>query len=199
MKSSDLAKRLKDLRNQRGISQEKLAVNAGLSLRTIQRIENGETEPRGDTLTRLANTLNIPTNEIADWTNNRNNDYLTVLNLSSLGFIIFPLFGIIIPLILWISKKDKIEDIHKIGKRVINFQITWSIIVLGTYIFFVGRTFIRINQAGDISPSIIGNPAIMYAIFGFLYLYNLTMIVINTIKINNGAEIKYVPSFQFIR
>jgi uncharacterized Tic20 family protein len=199
MENTNLAQRVKELRNRKGISQEMLAEDTGLSLRTIQRIENGETAPRGDTLTRLANSLRVTPDELIDWTVNEDNGFLTALNLSSLGFILFPLLGIIIPLILWISKKDKIKNINKTGKSVINFQLSWTILILGTYIFFVGRTFYRINHAGDISPSLIGNPAIMYGIFGFLYLYNLILIIINTIRINSGKEIKYLPMIRFIR
>ncbi len=199
MKNADLAQRVKELRNRKGISQELLAEDTGLSLRTIQRIENGETTPRGDTLTRLANSLSVTPDELIDWTINEDNGYLTALNLSSLGFILFPLLGIIIPLILWISKKDKIKNINKTGKGVINFQLSWTILILGTYIFFVGRTFYRINQAGDISLSLIGNPAIMYGIFGFLYLYNFILIIVNTIRIYSGKEIKYLPMIRFIK
>jgi uncharacterized Tic20 family protein len=199
MENTNLAQRVKELRNRKGISQEMLAEDTGLSLRTIQRIENGETAPRGDTLTRLANSLRVTPDELIDWTVNEDNGFLTALNLSSLGFILFPLLGIIIPLIFWISKKDKIKNINKTGKSVINFQLSWTILILGTYIFFVGRTFYRINHAGDISPSLIGNPAIMYGIFGFLYLYNLILIIINTIRINSGKEIKYLPMIRFIR
>lgn len=199
MKNTDLAQRVKDLRNRKGLSQEMLAEDTGLSLRTIQRIENGETEPRGDTIKRLANTLNVSPDELVDWTINEDKGFLAVLNLSSLGFILFPLLGIITPLIFWITKKDKIKDINKIGKNVINFQLSWTILVVCTYIFFVGRIFYRIKEAGDISPSLIGNPAILYGIFGFLYLYNLSLVIINTIKINSGKEIRYFPKIRFIK
>lgn len=50
MKNSLLSTRVKELRKRNGISQEILAENSGLSIRTIQRIENGETNPTGDTL-----------------------------------------------------------------------------------------------------------------------------------------------------
>ena len=43
--NKDLAKRVKELRKRNGITQELLAENSGLSLRTVQRIENGETQP----------------------------------------------------------------------------------------------------------------------------------------------------------
>lgn len=51
---------IKDFRNKKGLSQEKLSEKSGLSLRTIQRIENGETIPRGDSLTRIQRVLDIP-------------------------------------------------------------------------------------------------------------------------------------------
>ena len=48
MDNSYLALRVKELRNQKGISQEFLAEESGLSLRTIQRIEKGESNPTGE-------------------------------------------------------------------------------------------------------------------------------------------------------
>ena len=42
-----LHKRVKELRIKKGLSQEELAENTGLSIRTIQRIENGENTPSG--------------------------------------------------------------------------------------------------------------------------------------------------------
>ncbi|MCK5442941.1 MAG: helix-turn-helix transcriptional regulator [Maribacter sp.] len=59
MKNKDLAKKIKELRKRSGISQELLAENSGLSLRTIQRIENGETQPTGDSIKRLSSALNV--------------------------------------------------------------------------------------------------------------------------------------------
>lgn len=200
MKNVDLAKRVKDLRNRKGLSQELLAENSKLSLRTIQRVENGETEPRGDTLKRLANSLHVTPDELIDWTITEDKSFLIALNLSSLAFILFPLLGILIPLIMWISKKDKLKDINKIGKDILNFQISWTILVLLTFIYFIGSAFYKISQAGDISPALImGNYAIKYGVFGFLYFYNFLLIIINTININNQKEIKYIPKLRFLR
>jgi transcriptional regulator with XRE-family HTH domain len=42
MENLELQKRVKDLRIKQGLSQEELADKTGLSLRTIQRIENRE-------------------------------------------------------------------------------------------------------------------------------------------------------------
>ncbi len=48
MKDTSLSKKVKELRKRKGFSQEELAEQSGLSLRTIQRIENGESDPTGD-------------------------------------------------------------------------------------------------------------------------------------------------------
>lgn len=199
MSKSELSKRVRELRSRKGLSQEQLAENSGLSLRTIQRIENGETEPRGETLKRLMNVLEVAPDDLMDWSIAEDKGFLTAVNLSALGFFVFPLLGILIPLIMWISKKDKLKDINKIGKEILNFQITWTIIVFLTYIFFIARTYYKIENAGDISPSLMGNPFLLVGVIGFLYVYNFVLIIINTIRIYNGNEIKYFPKIRFLR
>ena len=49
------------------IAQEKLANKSGLSLRTIQRVENGETIPSGETLKRISAALDVTPNQLFDW------------------------------------------------------------------------------------------------------------------------------------
>ena len=46
------------------MSQEYLADESRVSLRTIQRIENNESEPMGETLKRIANTLDVELSEL---------------------------------------------------------------------------------------------------------------------------------------
>ena len=59
MKTRNLAKKLKELRAVRGMSQEYLADESRVSLRTIQRIENNESEPTGETVKRIAIALDV--------------------------------------------------------------------------------------------------------------------------------------------
>jgi len=191
MSKSELSKRVKELRSRKGFSQEQLAENSGLSLRTIQRIENGETEPRGETLKRLMNALDATPDDLMDWSIAEDKGFLTAVNLSALGFFVFPLLGILIPLIMWISKKDKLKDINKTGKEILNFQITWNLLVFMAYIFFMGGVLLM--------GSIIRNPFILVGIIGFLYMYNFLFIIINTVRIYNEKEIKYFPKIRFLR
>lgn len=60
MKSMELSQHLKRIRIDKGFSQEELSERSSLSLRTIQRLENGESSPRDDTLNLLTQALDMP-------------------------------------------------------------------------------------------------------------------------------------------
>jgi transcriptional regulator with XRE-family HTH domain len=64
MESKILTKRLKELRALRGMSQEYLADESRVGLRTIQRIENNESGPTGETLKRIAIALDVELSEL---------------------------------------------------------------------------------------------------------------------------------------
>lgn len=56
---NSIGKLIKEARQAKGLSQEKLAVITNLNARTIQRIEAGENEPRGETLKLLCSALGL--------------------------------------------------------------------------------------------------------------------------------------------
>ena len=191
MKNSHLSTRVKELRNQKGLSQETLAEESGLSLRTIQRIENGESNPTGDTLKRLSRALNVNPDELIDWTIKEDQRYLTFMNLSALTFIFFPLLGIIVPFMLWTSKKDKIKNINKLGKGLINFQITWTI-----FLFLIPFMFILISKTSLLESLSFRN---IFIVIGVMYFINLIFILLNTLRISNEKDVMYYPQIKFLR
>ena len=200
MKNKELALRIKELRNRKGFSQEELSEKTGLSLRTVQRIENGETEPRGDSLKRLAMAFDVLPDEIIDWTVQEDKGFLISLNLSALSFFLFPLLGIIVPLIIWISKKDKIRNVNEIAKEILNFQITWTMILFIGYISIILNAAIRMRTTGDLNPTVVTSMMMMYGLLlVVMYLYNLTMILINAVRINKDKKVFYTPKIRFIR
>ena len=67
MEKEKLAQGVKELRKRKGLSQEDLAKQSGLSLRTVQRLENGESEPTGETLKRISCVFNITPDELIYW------------------------------------------------------------------------------------------------------------------------------------
>jgi len=191
MNKNKLAIRLKALRIKNGMSQEVLADESGLSLRTIQRIENGETNPTGDSLKRLSSALNVTPDELIDWAIKEDKAYLTFLNLSALTFLFFPMLGILVPFILWTSRKGKIKNINKLGKNLINFEITWTILLF--FIPFLLFLFSKIGILEHLSLSMI------FLIVGGLYFVNLVFILLNTIRISNEKEVIYFPQIKFLK
>ncbi|MEN8248580.1 MAG: helix-turn-helix domain-containing protein [Bacteroidota bacterium] len=189
MKNEELSKKIKELRHRKGYSQDELAEKSGLSLRTIQRIENGETEPLGDSLKRLADAFDVAPDEITDWQIQEDPNYLMLLHLSALAFV-FPLLGIIIPLALWIIKKDKIKNVDKIGKAILNFQITWTILI-----FMIAPFMLVIKMFTDLQVSLF---SLIMVLCG-LYLFNIIMIIVNTIRTSRKKETYFFPILKLLR
>ena len=99
MNRESLANNLKQLRKKKGFSQQELAALSQLSLRTVQRIEKGETEPIGHTLTQLANALEVSPEQLQnDDTSNKSPIFIIrtkkflqivlIITLTLLGFVI---------------------------------------------------------------------------------------------------------------
>ena len=191
MEHSELSKRVKEFRTRKGLTQELLAENAGLSLRTVQRIENGEVVPRGDTLKRLALALKVSPDEIIDWQVTEDRNVLLVLHLSQFGYLIAPFIGIIIPLVIWVQKKEKIRHVDEQGKSILNFQITWILIFFLAIGFFIAAIFMRYLP--------ITSAFILYAIMIGLYIYNAFLIVINTLLSINRKKVYYIPAIPMLR
>lgn len=204
MNNQNLAIKIKDLRNRKGFSQEQLSEESKLSLRTIQRIEKGESIPRGDTLIKLTQALGVTPDELLEWTNIEDKGYLTLLNLSALiGVFFHPILGIIIPLVMWILKKDKISGVDDYGKKLISFQITWTLLIYLTFIIGSKGSNINfdVNFFDIISYLIrfrIGVELIFVTSLGLLYVYNLILIFKNIKRIRNEKKGWYLPSIPFL-
>ncbi|WP_066219879.1 helix-turn-helix domain-containing protein [Formosa haliotis] len=200
MKNKNLAVKVKDLRKRKGYSQEALSEHSGLSLRTIQRVENGETQPTGDSLKKIAQALDSTADELLDWTAVEDSGYVKAMNLSALTFLLFPLLGIIVPLIMYVSKKDKIKDVNQVGKHIINFEITWVLVLFLGWIINILLILIDFNTQGKVNVNIIMSG--QFRILGFLifmYAINIILIIWNTFRIQNNKPLTYKPRIHFIR
>ncbi len=66
MPDSTLANNIKNLRQQTGLSQDKLAAKADISVRHYQRIEAGENLPTVYTIFKIAHALDLPYTALLD-------------------------------------------------------------------------------------------------------------------------------------
>lgn len=194
-----IAEKIKQTRTQKGFSQEKLAEKTNLSLRTIQRVENGKSDPRGNTIIRIADALNVTVDTFIDSQKEENKRYLASLHVSAFSFLLFPLLGIILPLLLWISKKSQIKRLTSQAKKLLSFQITWTIVLctglIGSF-FWVNY---KIGAMSDISPSIVDEIYFpIYFFIGSLYMYNLFIITYNVLRVSAGKNVWYKPKINFM-
>ncbi|WP_418602995.1 helix-turn-helix domain-containing protein [Hwangdonia sp.] len=200
MNNQNLAIKIKDLRNRKGFSQEQLAEESKLSLRTIQRIEKGESIPRGDTLIKLTQALGVTPDDLLEWTDIEDKGYLTLLNLSAISILIQPLLGIIIPLVMWILKREKIKLVDDTGRKLISFQITWTLILFIVLIIASKGSFIPINfNLLNSFPLLITDFSTIGLMILFMYLYNIISIILNIRKSQKGLKNIYIPAIPFLK
>lgn len=169
-----------EIRKRKGLTQEELSNLSKINLRTLQRIEKGETEPRGNTLKNLCQILEINIEDILDYGKAEDWKFITFFHLSVLSFIIIPLGNIILPLILWLTKRDKIVHLNEQGLHLLNYQILWTIIF---NVFFFTFVFAKIQHWGY-------NEVFIY-IAGFLYFMNIIYPIIVSILIHKGRISNY--------
>lgn len=191
MEHTHLATKVREFRTRKGMSQEALAEKSGISHRTVQRIENGESNPTGDTLQKLSVALKINPDELIDWKIKEDRGYLVFLNLSALSFVVFPILGILVPFIMWTSQKDKLKDVTKVGGALINFQINWLILLV-----FIPVSLLLISKIGLLEGVSFST---LFIIVLVMYLVNMVLIIINTIRLNNQKEVQYFSLIKFLR
>lgn len=186
-----LSEKIESLRRRKGLTQEALADESSINLRTLQRIEAGETEPRGNTLRLIAQALDTPIEELLDFTKIADTDFLQMMNLATLSFWVIPLGNLFLPLIFWVMKRDKIQGVYELGRRIINFQITWCFITYGFLSIWVFSLFSQ--------SRFVLSPFIMLPIILVLYLANSIIILMATWQLKRNRETVYPVSFTFLR
>jgi len=173
-----IGEKIAEIRKRKGLTQEQLAEEAKINLRTLQRIENGETEPRGNTLRALCTILEINIEDVLDYGKVEDTGFLVGFQLSALSFVAIPLGNLIVPLILWLTKKDKIILLDKQGAGLLNFQLLWTVL------FYVS-IFILIFFAIGIKISLL-------LLLG-LYVGNVIFIIVTSILVGKGKLKNYYP------
>lgn len=188
---NSIGKKIREVRKRKGLSQEQLAATASVNLRTIQRIENDESEPRGKTLNLICEVLDINAEDILDYGKNTDKNYLIYFHLSVLSGLVIPTGNIIIPLVLWLNKKEKIIGLKSIGSNLLNFQIIWTFF---SFLAIIAGAFFKITHL------VFGPPNLLIYIWGILYFINIVLPIVFAVKTKNGkTENLYPRIIEFIK
>ena len=180
MENEKIAQAVKDLRKREGLSQERLAEKSGLSLRTIQRVENEDTEPTGETLMRIATTLNVTPDVLLNWDNN--NDQLKRTAKTKHGYLH------IFDKKLVFTKTGNVNDIVvDYGKSP--YSISKNLMLLFVMVpLFTALAVLTYNRGRIDSAIFVGSFAFFYLVLSFRTL--LFFSETSSIKLQNVTQIK---------
>ncbi len=174
---------IKELRIKKGLTQEELADKTELSARTIQRIENGEVDPRAYSLQMIAKALDVDFSLfVEDETKEKKakNDklFLGLVHLSGLFLLFIP------TILIWNNKKSKVEGITDHFNEVIRFQLTiWLVFILpGLAVHY----FLSMNYFINMAPYLIFIGISMGVCFS----------IMNTISVINNKPYKRFNIFK---
>ena len=107
------------------------------------------------------------------------NQLLVITHLSQLLTYITGFGGLIVPLIIWATQKDRVEDMDAHGKAILNFQLS---IIVYTIISIILIPLLLIGLI----------PLILVCILAFV------MPIVNAIKASNGELPSYPLSLNFV-
>ena len=126
------------------------------------------------------NTASSPIEGSRENAMREDNQMLVITHLSQLLDLITGIGGFIVPLILWLTQKDKVAGMDFHGKMILNFQISMFIysLICIPLIFLFGLGII----------GLIGIALIM-----------LILPILNAIKVGNGETPNYPLSIAIIK
>ena len=194
-----LAQKIKEIRMAKGYSQEELAERSKLNIRTIQRVENNETEPRGKTLQLICTALGTSTEKILDFGSQKDKIFMIYYHLSVLVSMAIPFGNLILPFILWVTQKDRIKDLKQTGKPLLNFQIVWSILI-PLCVIVPSMEFFMKNKSDNLETSV-NSISTMLLIVLSLTIVNFLLAIIFAFRIYRGKNsfITYPSLIPFLR
>ncbi len=171
------AMKIKEARLKRGMTQEELAAKTGLTVRSIQRIENNSVTARADNIRKIAMALDIPFEDLNGDMEAQplptNKKWLIALHATSLIPCILP------TIVVWLYLGKSDENIKSQVTEIINFQINalLAFLVLGLSAFLLVTV-----------------PILMMLSLGFYFT-----VVVNTIRVGLGMSHKYPVVYPFLR
>ncbi len=181
-----LGEKLSRLRKSKGISQESLAENSNISLRTIQRIETGTAKPRPYTIKTIAETLGVPVEQLSSSQENPIEQSqiaitkIKLINFSSLAGLAIPFSNLYFTIFFW-RKNREIATVNEAGKKIISFQLLWTLGAL--LIVFLTPFF----QYSIIQSHVIGRfPPTVFLVYIVLLVLNLVFTIRTAIQLQRG-------------
>ncbi len=194
MNQPDLGLKVAELRQQKGLTQERLAELCEVSPRTIQRIESGEVDPRAYTLHCLGEALEF---DFGEENTGNENLWLTVMHLSSILCIV------VVPLLLWSWKRNQSYKIDQQGRQVLNFQITMTLSLFAAMFFMLVGVPALVLLSKDMGEGfvILASTLAVFSLLPFILIgiFCTYQGVVNAMRALSDKPIRYALSIPFVK
>ena len=105
--------------------------------------------------------------------------FLVIMHLSMLLSLPTIVGGLIVPYILWVTKKKEIKNVDQQGKQMLNFK-------LSMYVYLIISTILLLIAVGLIGFIIVG-------------MLMLVFPIVNAINVSNGKDAYYPLTIEFIK
>lgn len=108
----------------------------------------------------------------------RDRSLATILHLSSLSGYIIPLGNFLVPLVIWLIKKDESRDINAIGREVLNFNLSmliWAVVSLVLCLLLIG-----------------------FVLLMGLWLFGIVVTIIAAVRASEGRRYRYPLTMRFL-
>ncbi|MBV7267576.1 helix-turn-helix domain-containing protein [Winogradskyella luteola] len=184
------------LRNERKISQEELSEASGISIRTIQRIEKDEVNPRPYTARKLLEALNISLEDFNAESQNDSNFNIeenTKLNrfiISNFLVFLFPIIFLIPVIFIW--KKGKWSNSSNIiCKKILSFQVVW--IIISVSITLLTPFFIKLFGGQNVVGQLFPTPILVYIALSFVDVF-IVLRIAKSLKVSSSKWTSIIPN-----
>ncbi len=191
MKQPALGRKIYELRKQKGLTQEELVEKCNINVRTIQRIEAGETTPRSFTIKAILEALEADIESFTKEIKITNEDK-KVLNLAWVFGVLYFVFGFI----------EIVTDVYQYkGEEPVFSTITYTVIKtissITFVLFFMG--FLRVAKIYNtqLLKIIVVVFMVVYVVSSFLDVYSLSLTP-NTILVSAVIELIVFGAIQII-
>jgi transcriptional regulator with XRE-family HTH domain len=189
-----LHEQLATARKKKGLTQEELAERSKVTVRTIQRLESGDTVPRAFTLRAIAAALDTPFESLQAGTGSKEEKdatpaatspgeavhFLQTLCLSSFSFLIIPFVHFLVPFFLLRRRSNLPPEVVQPARQLIKWQILWVIGLQLLMLLTVGFNLYRKGQ---------GLPTISYLVSAAAACaFNLVLLVFYYIRIPGRVD-----------
>ncbi|MFM1810845.1 MAG: hypothetical protein RLZZ382_2070 [Bacteroidota bacterium] len=139
--------------------------------------------------------------DIRPW-NMDTNSFCMLMHLSQFASSVFPLAGIIMPIVMWQQFKKDSSVIHENGKQIMNFMLTTFLVGIVFTLGIVAVVMTLYTNAStnqrEAAFSAMGIVTILLFAAGFSIAY-VVFIILAAIKAYNGQVGKYPLTIRFIR